>query len=182
MRALLFIITLFFVTTDLVIGQISKKISPQDFYDFYNSMKSKDTLKTIQLSDAPSTGRLLKDTSTIFLDTIFSTIDKNFIREQLFNFRDFSWTKGNLIHVKILSHKKISRTLRDLVKGWKRFYLKFGDGFATYSIPVFTVDRKYCIVNINWHCGGLCGSGGTNLYRKVSGKWVFVKFYSFWIS
>ncbi len=53
------------------------------------------------------------------------------------------------------------------------------------SIPIFNKDHSRALVAINRTCGGLCGNGGFQVYRKTQGTWVlesnsFVKCY--WVS
>lgn len=53
------------------------------------------------------------------------------------------------------------------------------------SIPIFNKDHSRALVAIDRACGGLCGSGGFQVYRKTHGTWVlesdsFVKCY--WVS
>jgi len=52
------------------------------------------------------------------------------------------------------------------------------------SLPVFSVDRTIALINVNYHCGSLCGHGGIEVYRKVGGKWqrFIMKFWASWMS
>ena len=60
-------------------------------------------------------------------------------------------------------------------EGWVEFHKMYGSGFSTFSVPLFTVDKNTCIVYKAGHCGGLCGHGGTNVYKRVNGKWTFIQ-------
>src|SRR5450755_129659 len=72
-------------------------------------------------------------------------------------------------------------------KGWtkismeikRNFRIKYNkeykNGFATFSVPLFSLDRKICVVYKAGHCGGLCGHGGKSVCKKVNGKWTFLK-------
>ena len=159
----------------------AKHISKKEYYDLYNSIYRGDT-EEVLLSDFPATKNILKDTSEIFSDTFFSSKDKIFMLAQLNNAKHFRWKNGEINHKKILNHRKISRVFRKGVNGWGKFYSMYGEGFARYSIPIFSFNRCFCIVYTSYHCGGLCGGGGTCLYQKIGNEWVYIKRYSGWIS
>ncbi|KQB39922.1 hypothetical protein RC62_606 [Flavobacterium aquidurense] len=43
--------------------------------------------------------------------------------------------------------------------------------FYEMTIPVFSVDRKCAYVQLDYQCGGLCGSGQAIYLKKIKGKW-----------
>ncbi|MCJ8211701.1 hypothetical protein MUY27_18425 [Mucilaginibacter sp. RS28] len=52
------------------------------------------------------------------------------------------------------------------------------------SLPVFSRDRKTVFINRAYHCGGLCGEGGIEIYVKTQGRWkrLDTGYWRSWIS
>jgi hypothetical protein len=48
--------------------------------------------------------------------------------------------------------------------------------------PIFTLDKEIVIIGFSYYCGGLCGSGGTYVYKKVNGTWQKIITLMEWIS
>ena len=46
-----------------------------------------------------------------------------------------------------------------------------------FSLPYFSKDKKSFIVYYSYHCGMLCAEYSLRLYRKINGKWRFIKTY-----
>ena len=66
---------------------------------------------------------------------------------------------------------------------WEGYREKFGnDGVFTISNPLFSKDKSKAIIAVGYHCGGLCGSGGTYSYVKEKGKWKQSHAMNMWIS
>jgi hypothetical protein len=66
---------------------------------------------------------------------------------------------------------------------WSEFYKRFGvRGFSSVCLPLFSRDLNIAIVQYSYHCGLLCGQGGTDIYKKINGKWTLIVFFSAWIS
>jgi hypothetical protein len=95
------------------------------------------------------------------LDTIFSKADFKSLKEQitaLLNLEE-AWPKGVLKGVKLVEFK----TPKIIGKG---------EDYWEYSKPLFSLDKKKCIVKINYLCGPLCASWEVILFEKtVAGKW-----------
>lgn len=66
--------------------------------------------------------------------------------------------------------------------GWSEFYQKYGKGYLTMTIPIFTEDSEYAYFEWSYHCGRLCGYGYTGLYKKQNGKWIPLKVHMSWMS
>ena len=51
----------------------------------------------------------------------------------------------------------------------------------SYSLPIFSVDKKYIIIIEAFYCGLVCGGGQYNLYERQSGSsWKKVKVFNEW--
>ena len=44
-----------------------------------------------------------------------------------------------------------------------------------FSLPYFSSDKKSFIIYYNYYCGSLCAEYSLRLYKKVKGKWTFIK-------
>lgn len=99
------------------------------------------------------------------LDTIFKDEDKKFLLEQFESCRDSTW-QNKIPNATITSRKNKKRP--------DRYY---------YSIPLFSIDKKYVIVKRTYYCGSLCAHGGYFIYKRLSeDNWEFVKIVNGWIS
>lgn len=47
--------------------------------------------------------------------------------------------------------------------------------FIKLSKPYFSKNGTYCLLLYSYYCGNLCAESAVSLYKKVSGKWEFVK-------
>lgn len=174
----LLIILLPFALKQNIYGQtFSKDISVKEYYDFFNSFVNTDSVQQFNLESDPDFSNILKDTAEIFSDTtLFSPADIDFLKYQLKHRQIFKWQSDKIAGARIISSKKIKKFFKHGIdKGWIAFNKKYKNGFATFSIPLFTVDKNICIVYKSGRCGGLCGHGGTNVYKKVNGKWTFIQ-------
>lgn len=182
----LFIVFLLFFFVQNIYGQEpDKKISPKDYYDFFNSFINPDSIHYFNLASNPDFSQILHDSLSIYDDTsLFSFADVQFIKAQISNGQNFKWKSNKIIGSKVISSKKIARFFKNGPdEGWAEFNKQYKNGFATFSIPLFSVDKNICIVYRASHCGSLCGSGNIRLYKKIDGKWTFVQVIGMiWIS
>lgn len=91
------------------------------------------------------------------VDTLLNRQDRSFLFEQFSAIRDTVWhTPFN--HSKLLLNRNQKRP--------NRHY---------YSVPLFSVDRKYVIVNSAYVCGGLCAYMGIYLYQRIgTDEWKYL--------
>lgn len=47
----------------------------------------------------------------------------------------------------------------------------------SFSLPYFSKDKQSFIIYYNHYCGNLCAEYSLRLYKKIKGKWTFVKSY-----
>jgi hypothetical protein len=60
-----------------------------------------------------------------------------------------------------------------------------GDGTSkrlvfSFSLPQFTDDGKYAVIDLNMVCGGRCGLGSTYIFRRTDNGWKMVGVYRNW--
>jgi hypothetical protein len=54
--------------------------------------------------------------------------------------------------------------------------------FYEMTIPVFSLDRQNAYVELDYQCGGLCGSGQVIFLKKIKAKWKIIVEWQNWIS
>ena len=45
----------------------------------------------------------------------------------------------------------------------------------SFSLPYFNKDKTAFIIYYNYYCGNLCAEYSLRLYRKIKGRWKFIK-------
>lgn len=99
------------------------------------------------------------------LDTIFTNEDKQYLFEQFKACKDSVW-QSKIPKATIKSKKNKRRS--------NRYY---------YSIPLFSKDKTYLIINRTYYCGSLCAYGGYFIYRKLdNNSWELIKVVNGWVS
>jgi hypothetical protein len=183
---LLLILLLLNVGRQTTFGQpLEKIISSKDYYTFFNSLINLDSVKEFNLASNPDLRQIIQDTGVIFRDSsLFTSSDVQFMKLQIQEKRNFRWESNKILGAHVIRSKKLQKLFKKgPEKGWKEFNKRYKGGFATFSFPLFSIDKKSCIVYRSGHCGGLCGHGGTSLYKKIDGKWTFVTLVgTIWIS
>jgi hypothetical protein len=54
-------------------------------------------------------------------------------------------------------------------------------GSLRFSKIAFNETRGRACVYTSFSCGGLCGSGDIHFFRKISGKWIYVRTWELWV-
>ncbi|RXM48693.1 hypothetical protein [Flavobacterium sp. YO12] len=54
--------------------------------------------------------------------------------------------------------------------------------FYEMTIPIFSSDKQNAYVELDYECGGLCGSGQAIYLKKINGKWKIIVQWQNWIS
>lgn len=71
------------------------------------------------------------------------------------------------------SAKIISKThLHSLAKTWG-----VTPPHYWFSLPYFSKDGNSFMIYYNYYCGSLCAESSLRLYKKINGKWEFIKTY-----
>jgi hypothetical protein len=47
----------------------------------------------------------------------------------------------------------------------------------SFSLPYFSKDKTSFIIYYNYYCGSLCAEYSLRLYKKIKGRWTFIKTY-----
>jgi hypothetical protein len=47
----------------------------------------------------------------------------------------------------------------------------------SFSLPYFSKDKQSFIIYYSHYCGNLCAEYSLRLYKKINGKWIFIKSY-----
>ena len=181
-RKLFFLTLIFF--SQLSLGQTySSLTTDNEIYDFLNWLTSTEK----KYDEAPYLKRkqiyykilhwnidnfVWKDTANIrFLefdlqylfkkkngvDTIFNKADQIFMLQQFTAIIDTTWQKP-FHKSKIVFKKKQPKPNR-----------------YSFSIPLFSVDKKYVVIRKSYFCGDECGYSGYYVYRKkLKNKWEYL--------
>ena len=192
---ILTLILIGFLNITFAIGQTYSSVtSDKEIYEFLNWMTVKDRkyraepkLKRKHIYNKiltwDTTNFITKDTALIkqfrffriderYLyqglggtDTLFNQQDRDFIFKQFIAIRDTIW-HDKFSKSKLLTEKKQKRP--------NRYY---------YSIPLFSVGKKYVIIHRVYHCGDECAYGGYYVYRRRdNNKWEYLTEVNTWIS
>ena len=110
--------------------------------------------------------------STIKGYTFFSSKDSLFLLEQNSNREKLTIAKKIINKLNNTKIEKIKIRRKD--KQRSRFY--------EMTIPVFSMDRQSAYVQLDYQCGGLCGSGQDIFLKKINGRWKIIVQWQSWIS
>jgi len=120
------------------------------------------------------------------LSEIFSEKDIEFMKLQLNKRYDFRINKNLIKNRIVISFDSLNELYKENEKSdkfWERFEKKYkAQKFDAISLPIFSVDFKTVMISYGKHCGSLCGSGKTAIYRKINGHWEQIKIISIWRS
>jgi len=157
--------------------------SEKEIYDVMGQFLYRTDSSHIYLNKQPELRNLYEDSSAFLSDTTyFSTADFAYLRLQMKEMDDFRWKKARLNKVETISSSKVKWIFRDR-NGWKRFHRKHPKScLRSCSMPLFSVNKTYCILYIGTQCGGLNGRGSINIYKLENGKWMYVDSYGMWVS
>lgn len=98
-------------------------------------------------------------------DTLFKQDDRDFIFSQFTGIKDSIWDT-QFSEAKLLKSKNQKRP--------NRYY---------YSIPLFSLDKKYVIIQMEYYSGSLCAHGGYYVYRRLDNNgWEYVTAIITWVS
>jgi hypothetical protein len=98
-------------------------------------------------------------------DSIFKPTDRAFLFQQFIAIKDSVW-HDSFSNSKLFKKKKQRRP--------NRYF---------YSVPLFSVDKKYVVIRREYLCGDLCAYGGFYICKKVGErKWKYVTSVNTWMS
>jgi|SRR5690625_2220124 len=73
-----------------------------------------------------------------------------------------------------------STEMKQIKKGKET--ILFVNSNYSISFPILSADNKTAIIQIENHCGMLCGNGDVYLFKKIDGKWKLIEKKPQWIS
>ncbi len=161
------------------------KITESDYFDFINSIteswsKSLNPGQLSAMSNKPALDEIYNDTAIVFKDPVFSKRDIASIRKQLTGIKDYNWPKAKLSSYRILAQSEIDTIVNSSKDGWKDFSKKYGNAYHVYSVPLFSFDKKKCIIATGEVCGIKCAKGSVILYEKDGASWKKTKEFGTW--
>ncbi len=56
------------------------------------------------------------------------------------------------------------------------------NNYYILSIPIFSLDKQKAYVELEYYCGGLCGSGKGIYLKKINGNWFIIEKSTIWMS
>ncbi len=193
LKKITLISTLLFNFTFLIGQTYSSIISDKEIYDFLNWMTKNDR----KYGDEPKFKRkqidflilpwdtcnfVIKDSAVFnnpnFVSDHFYLFYKNSRTDLLLQQQDREFIFKQFTEIKdTIWHKPFSNSKLLINKDQKkpnRYY---------YSIPLFSVDKKYVIIHRQYYCGNLCAYGGYYVYQRLDEKkWEYVTAVHSWIS
>jgi hypothetical protein len=80
---------------------------------------------------------------------------------------------NDIFHNKTLTNRQRKKVLRQRYKEWE--HLPGSDKiFYYFSIPEFTDDGQYAVIDMAYRCDVLCGLGMTYLFRHTASGWKMI--------
>ncbi|WP_136669320.1 hypothetical protein [Flavobacterium sp. H122] len=164
-------------------------VSEKEIYEVINvvlgSLKHDELIKTNYVTEDVLMKFNFKE-KDYKLDTLFSKKDIQFIRKQLIEVDNFRLNQNLLISKVVIPRDTLSKFQNNKSRKhsfWDNYTKKYGNkGFYTMGLPLFSLDKKTVIITSGFHCGGLCGVGTTEIYKKVNGKWTSISTLESWVS
>lgn len=171
-------------------------ITDNDIYGFFNATENPfpvvrmgkacnpDSAKEGNLYSQAEYNSLLDDTTEIFKDTtLFTHADRAFINRQMKRNKNFVWKDGEIKGVKVIDAHKIQHLFDSLPPedAWNTYYSIYQVGFNKFSVPLFSLNKKLCIVYRGYSCGAVYALGNTNVFENRNGRWIIIKSCSPWV-
>ena len=103
-------------------------------------------------------------------DTILTELEIKSIVKAMAGSHKGIWTNKYFDSAKIVSKEYIDSVTKQN-QNWTP------PAHYTFSLPWFSNDNKFAVLSFEHYCGRLCGEWSVGLYKKVNGRWFFVKFY-----
>jgi hypothetical protein len=106
-------------------------------------------------------------------------VDRN-VRSGYFDFEYDAAHDSVIYHIDTIK-QKIAYKWELKIKGVKLVNERIGDYHPkhtlwSYSLPMFSLDKRYVIIQAAFYCGIVCGGGGSELYKRENGNtWIKVK-------
>jgi hypothetical protein len=127
-----------------------------------------------QVFKAIDEGDLLK-TKEYIVDSIDDFSTKSIRQEKIvYKIAELKELRNGLWSNVIFDSAKIVRYhFIDSISDTDRF--KTMPSHYRFSLPYFNKDKTAFIIYYNYYCGSLCAEYSLRLYRKINGRWKFIK-------
>jgi hypothetical protein len=102
----------------------------------------------------------------------------NELAEKVYQFRSpYFWRQDSLTTAICITRRQADSILYQNPPG--------GDGSGhhlvfSFSLPQFTDDGQYAVIDLNMVCGGRCGLGSTYIFRRTDTGWKMIGVYRNW--
>lgn len=106
------------------------------------------------------------------LQNYFKPEDLKFVEKQFLSQKDSVWQKNDLKKFNITGSAEQKKIVEHSKKGQR-----MGSYYSySFSIPLFSLDKKYAIVKRQFFCGLMCSDQCTYLYERdnISNKWKVI--------
>jgi hypothetical protein len=150
-------------STDLRINQIDKKVLKWEHEDIYFKDDGVPGIVIPGLMSPDSLKKYLSEEDFIFIDLQYKL------------FHDTSWRSQNFKNFKLLDESDLDKIYKNSLKRKSRKY----QYSYSFSLPLFSEDRKTVIFKQVFYCGFLCSTECIYLYRKSENNiWIEVGFWN----
>ena len=105
---------------------------------------------------------------------IFQSFDTSFFVNQINSYKNYNWDTTIIGKTRIVSQNTIDSIFGNSKEGsgWEKFKSVYGkEELYSLSVPIFTRDKNFCIVEINRSCGALCGTYCTLVFKRQENQW-----------
>jgi hypothetical protein len=158
------------------------KVSDSLIYSFMNKAIFTTDSLLINLEENSENKFIYMDTSSFLNDSsLFTNEDFSFFRAQLQELDNFKWKPTRLNGMKVISNDSLTKIFKNY-DGWEYFNAFHGDCLSSFSLPIFSHEYSYCIIQTGSQCGERRGKGKIVVYKNVDKEWVVVKTYTVWKS
>lgn len=117
-------------------------------------------------------------TGTYFIVDSIEEVENKLLTEESVSYKisycdalkNSTWKTEVFDHAKLVSKAYLDTTLNinspDLVTPRYRF-----------TMPYFSEDKQSLLIYYDLYCGSLCAENSLRLYKKINGRWKYIKYY-----
>ena len=152
----------------------------KDFFaQWHDSVLTKNTFLLVDSFESATGWSYLFERWTPFKDTVLTSSEIEFIANEMKNTVNATWADSIFEKSKIVSSHYIDSLAKSDTSKSDLLSLKLKHTLAYYkfSLPYFSKDENFCVLYYDYYCSSLCAETSLQLYKKISGRWRFVKSY-----
>ncbi|MCZ2459175.1 MAG: hypothetical protein LC128_06680 [Chitinophagales bacterium] len=105
---------------------------------------------------------------------IFQPFDTTFFFNQISSYKNYQWDTTIIDETQIVNQNTVDSIFKNWEEGsgWEKFKNVYGkEELYSLSVPIFTKDKNFCIIEINRSCGSLCGTYCTLIFKRQGNQW-----------